>query len=455
MKYAIIDIETTGLNPGRDRITEVAILIHDGQQVIDELITLVNPEVRIPYRIRELTGITDALVENAPRFCEVARNILDITNDCIFVAHNAPFDYGFIRAEYARLGYTYTRQTLCTRKLSKKLLPDLGGYSLGNLCKILGITNDSRHRAWGDARATVRLFDHLLTLEKAPESLPMRGIVTHIPRATLDSLPEAPGIYFLYNQEGTLIYIGKSISIRDRVLSHLSGASSKRGSEMKEQIFDVGYELCGSELISLLRESEEVKHHMPRFNRQLRRKTLQWGICLQYDTEGYANLSVRRNDGSDQPLTTFPSKKSAVEFLFNLIERFTLCQKLCGLYKTSGNCFRYGISQCRGACTGEEAPEEYNARVTGAIEPYTFIHDSFVVIDRGRDAGEKSVVLVENRRYCGYGYLQASEAILDPNHLRSFINPRPDHRDAQQIIRTFMKQGKPERVIRIESPKSD
>jgi DNA polymerase III subunit epsilon len=367
------------------------------------------------------------------------------------VAHNASFDYGFIKAEYARLGYTYSRQTLCTKKLSKKLLPDLGGYSLGNLCKALGIKNESRHRAWGDARATVELFDHLLTIEKAPESLPMRGIVTYVPRTTLDSLPEAPGIYFLYNQEGAMIYIGKSISIRDRVLSHLSGSSSKRGNEMKEQIYDVGYELCGSELISLLRESEEIKHHMPRFNRLLRRKTLQWGLCLACDAGGYANLTVRRNDGTAQPLTTFPSKKSAVEFLFNLIDLHTLCQKLCGLYKSSGSCFRHGIAQCNGACTGEESPAEYNERVYEAIEPYTFIHDSFVVIDKGRVAGERSVVLVENRRYCGYGYLPANEAILDPSHLKNFIIPKPDHRDAQQIIRTFMKQEKPERVIRIES----
>lgn len=449
MKYAIIDIETTGLNPRRDRITEVAIIVHDGARVVDEFISLVNPEVRIPYRIRELTGISDTMVSMAPRFCEIARQLVEITEGCIFIAHNVNFDYNFIREEFARLGYRYERQTLCTKKLSQKLIPCQRSYSLGNLCKALDIRIEHRHRAFGDARATVKLFELLLRIEHHPESISTRGIRTYISEEKLASLPGETGVYYMYNQEGSIIYIGKSKNIKERVLSHLSNQSTKRASEMKDQVFDVGYELCGSELIALLRESEEIKEHMPRFNRLLRRRTLQWGLYLSYSPTGYMLLEIKRNKGEDTPLTTFTSKRSGTEFLFALIETYRLCQKLCGLYKTNGTCFQYQIEQCNGACIGEESPEEYNARVKKSIEPYCFIHDSFVILDKGRGVDEKSVVLVENHRYCGYGFIPVSEAILDPNQLKLFIKPKPDHRDAQQIIRTYLKQGKPEIIIRI------
>lgn len=449
MNYAIIDIETTGLSPQYERITEVAIMIHDGSQVTDRFISLINPEKKIPFRIREMTGISDAMVAEAPRFCEVARRIVEITEGCVFVAHNAKFDYSFIRAEFARLGYQYERQTLCTRQLSQKLMPGLRSYSLGNLCNQLDIKIQHRHRAFGDAEATTQLFDHLLTFMPSPETLPLRGIRSNVHHEVLAKLPPHPGVYYLHNEVGDIIYIGKSINIRDRVLTHLSGSVSKRAAEMRDQVYDVTYELCGSELLALLLEAQEVKNHLPRFNRLLRRKMLQWGLCLSYSPIGYALLEIRKNTPETTPLTTFASKKAATEFLFFIIEKYTLCQKLCGLYKTKGACFHHQIRQCNGACSGDEPPEIYNARVSEAIEPYTFIHDSFIIIDKGRHPDEKSVVLVENRSYCGYGYLDTREAILDPTHLKTFIKPAPDHRDARQIIRTYMKQGKPERIIRI------
>jgi DNA polymerase III subunit epsilon len=449
MNYAIIDIETTGLSPRYDRITEVAILIHDGQKVTNRFISLINPEKKIPFRIREMTGISDAMVAEAPRFCEVARQILEITEGCVFVAHNATFDYSFIKAEFARLGYNYERQTLCTRNLSQKLMPGMRSYSLGNLCNNLNITILNRHRAFGDAEATTLLFDHLLSFTPNPESIPLRGIRSHVHHDTLAKLPLEPGVYYLHNETGDIIYIGKSINIRDRVLTHLSNSASKRAAEMRDQVYDVTFEVCGSELVALLLEAQEVKTHMPRFNRLLRRQMLQWGLYLSYSTDGYALLDIRKNTQDSHPLTTFSSKKAATEFLFYVTEKHTLCQKLCGLYKTKGACFHHQIRQCYGACIGEEPPEDYNARVSEAIEPYTFIHDSFILIDKGRHPDEKSVVLVENRSYCGYGYLNTNEAILDPSHLKMFIRSAPDHRDAQQIIRTFIKQGKPERIIRI------
>ncbi len=447
MKYAIIDIETTGLNPKRDRVTEVAILVHDGEKITDEFITLVNPEMRIPYRIRELTGISDSMVAMAPTFCEIAREIVEITRDCIFVAHNVHFDYHFIREEFQRLFYNYERQCLCTKRLSRKLLPGLKSYSLGNLCNSLNIRIDNRHRAFGDARATVKVFEQLLQLEKHPETISLRGIRTHIPDEKLSSLPEKTGVYYFYNEEGSIIYIGKSINIKERVLSHFSSPVTKRASEMQDQIHDVGYEICGSELIALLMESEEVKKHTPRFNRLLRRKWLQWGIFAGENEQGYTTLGIRRNDNHETPLTTFSTKKQARDFLFSLTGQYELCQKLCGLYKSKGTCFQYHIQRCKGACIQEEPPETYNLRVAEATAPWRYGKNSFFIIDSGRNPDEKSVVLIDNNRYCGYGFFPANDCIHDEDELRGYINARPDHRDAHQIIRLYLKQNKAERII--------
>jgi DNA polymerase III subunit epsilon len=447
MKYAIIDIETTGLNPKRDRITEVAILIHDGEKTTDEFISLVNPEMRIPYRIRELTGISDKMVEMAPRFCEIAREVVEKTAGCIFVAHNVHFDYNFIREEFARLGYHYERQLLCTKRLSQKLMPGLRSYSLGNLCQSLDIRVEHRHRAFGDAKATVKLFDHLLLSEKQPESLSLRGIRTKIPKEKLNALPDQAGVYYFHNEEGSIIYIGKSVNIRERILSHFSNGKTKRAAEMQDQIHDVSYELCGSELIALLLESEEVKKHMPRFNRLLRRNFLQWGLYSFEDEKGYIRLEIKRNDGTDTPVTTFSTKKQATETLFLLIDEHHLCQKLSGLYRTKGACFHQQIRHCYGACIGEEDAADYNSRVKTALLPWSFTRETFFIIDKGRNSFEKSVVMVEQNRYCGYGYLPADEPLMNPEELSRFIHPKADHRDARQVIRCYMRQNKPQEVI--------
>ncbi len=169
-EYAIIDIETTGLSPSNEKITEIAIIIHDGKQVVEEFATLINPERKIPYRITQMTGINNQMVADAPKFYEVAKKIVELTENRIFVGHNVRFDYGFVRSEYKSLGYDYQRQTLDTIKLSRKLIPGKPSYGLGNLCQSLGISNHARHRAQGDAMATTKLFELLLTLEEIPKT---------------------------------------------------------------------------------------------------------------------------------------------------------------------------------------------------------------------------------------------------------------------------------------------
>jgi DNA polymerase-3 subunit epsilon len=255
--YAIVDIETTGGSPGNDRITEIAVLIHDGARIVHEFSSLVNPECKIPYYITAMTGITNEMVAGAPKFFEIARELVELTQNMIFVAHNVAFDYGFVRNEFRRLGYDYKREQLCTVRVSRKLMPGLRSYSLGRLCDDLKIVIKGRHRATGDAAATAILFDHLLEIERVNGTSHINGsarfVQDHHPSLDLckvKNLPEEPGVYYFYNQEAELIYIGKSRNIRHRVLSHFSNTTTGKAIKMRTQIADVGCESTGSRLIS-------------------------------------------------------------------------------------------------------------------------------------------------------------------------------------------------------------
>jgi DNA polymerase-3 subunit epsilon len=446
--YSIIDIETTGLSPNREKITEIAIYVHDGEKVIDEFTTLLNPEIEIPYRITQLTGINNKMVKESPKFYEVAKRIVEMTEDTIFVGHNVHFDYNFIRKEFRELGYDYQRKKMCTARLSRKLLPGRRSYSLGKLCQELGIENPHRHRAFGDAKATLKLFEILLKVEKNIEDISMHGLNTNLDRNLIDKLPQEPGVYYFHNDNGTIIYIGKSINIRERVLSHLTNNASKRAIEMRNEIADIGFELTGNELIALLLESNEIKKHTPRYNKAQRRTGFNCGLYYYKDVNGYLRLKIDKNNLEQIPLTSFTSTLSAKSHLFMLAEAFNLCQKLCGLFDTTGACFQYNIHKCNGACIGKESQGLYNARVLQAIEPYRFEEKNFIVIDKGRTQGEKSVIYVENGKYLGHGFIDFKyNGAMGIEMLKDCIRPFPDHRDVQQILKSFIKRNKVERII--------
>src|SRR4030042_3543654 len=273
--YAIIDIETTGGSARLEKITEIAIYQHDGEKITGEYVTLVNPERNIPYFITNLTGITNEMVENAPRFYEIAKTIVELTEGRKFVAHNARFDYSFIRQEFKSLGYKFRRSLIDTVTLSRKLYPGYRSYSLGNICRELKIVINDRHRASGDALATVRLFEMLLERDREINgnrsdlirNTRLSKLNPRLDISKIDIIPEEPGIYYFYNEDGELIYIGKSRNLQQRITTHLSNNTSNRTMEMRDLIADIDWDLTGSELIALLRESFEIKDNKPFYNR--------------------------------------------------------------------------------------------------------------------------------------------------------------------------------------------
>jgi DNA polymerase-3 subunit epsilon len=445
--YAIVDVETTGLNPKTEKITEIAIFLHDGRKVTHEFTTLINPEKKIPYRITQMTGITNKMVEDAPRFCDVAREILELTEGRTLVGHHIAFDYSFLRNEYSSLGYDFRREKLCTVRMSRKLIPHRRSYGLGNLCRDLDIVNPCRHRAAGDAIATAQLFEFLVSIEPAITFISLRGLNSNLQKDKIDRLPEQAGVYYFYDEDGNIIYIGKSINISERVRSHLSDNLSKKEQELKYRIADIGYELTGNELVALLLESSEIKKYQPIYNTSQKRTLLNHGLYTYTDTDGYLRLKIERDANGTIPVLTFNNQVAAREFLFQLVEKHELCQKLCGLYKTQHACFAFHVHKCKGACIHRESPEEYNGRVEKAIRPYLFDHESFLIIDAGRSVNEKALVMVENGRYLGYGYMDAGIATSDVDFLRSCVTPFEDNRDVRMIIRGYLSRNRVEKIV--------
>jgi DNA polymerase III subunit epsilon len=298
-KYAIIDVETTCGSAERERITEIAIVLHDGENILDTFTSLVNPERAIPYNITQITGITQEMVENAPKFYEIAKKIVEITQDAVFVAHNVRFDYGFVREEFRRLGYTFVRKQLCTVRLSRQAFPNLGSYSLGNLIQHFNIQVEARHRALADTLATTYIFQRILDLENGKtvtSDMINRGIKeANLPKnITLDrlhDLPELCGVYYMYDEVGKIVYIGKSINIQKRMFEHFADKTEK-GLKLFNSVHDIHYEVTGSELIALLLESAEIKKHLPRINRAQKKVYFPYIIFQYKDENGYTCLTA-------------------------------------------------------------------------------------------------------------------------------------------------------------------
>jgi len=441
--YAIVDIETTGLSPQRERITEIAIILHDGLRMVDSFSSLVQPEKHIPVNVARLTGIDDEMVKDAPRFWEIARKIVLLTEGCTFVAHNVNFDYQFIRAEFASLGYDFKREKLCTVQLTKKLVPGLPSYSLGHLASFFSIPNEARHRAAGDAKATALLLQELLSINdgRVPQAA-LRGQTGMLSLEDVKHLPNFPGVYYLKNRRDETIYIGKSKNIKTRIQSHFRNGQTKRASHMIQEVAHVDYILTGSELIALLLESDEIKQKRPKFNRAQRRNKKAIGLYKQRDQDGYFRLWIQQvNTHEKSPLRLFDSMKEAREMLFSYCEQFELCQKLCGLYDTAGACFNYHVEECHGACIGEELPEAYNKRIAQLESRLFYQQPDFFARLEGRNPDEWSLVWVDKGVYQGFGYLAKVYGPVPLSEYEKAIVSYQNNEDVKRIMVRYLREN--------------
>jgi len=454
--FAILDIETTGGSPVNEKITEIAIFFHDGEKVVDEWSTLINPEKPIPYFITGLTGITNEMVADAPKFYEIAREIVERTEGHTIVGHNVQFDYSFIRSEFRRLGFDYSRKTLCTIKLSRKVFPGYRSYSLGRICKELGIEIAGRHRASGDALATARLFEMLSKNRNGSDVLALipeptgrfRNLNENLTVADIEILPEDCGTYYFYDEKMQLLYVGKSNNIRQRVTSHLGNSNSKRALELKQRIHSISYELTGSELIALLKESREIKELKPMFNRAQKRSFYYWGLYEGKDECGYITFRLQRiSETADDPLTCYNSKKEAREALTRMVEKNWLCQKLSGLYQTDGACFHHTIRQCNGACVQAESVSVYNKRAESLLDGLKLERGNVLIIDRGREPEERSLIRIEKGMYMGYGYISVNDSYLTIDQMLESVCPALDNRDVRQILKNWLKNNTVEKML--------
>ncbi|MFD2726249.1 exonuclease domain-containing protein [Hyunsoonleella rubra] len=445
--YAILDIETTGGKYNEEGITEIAIYKYDGHQVVDQFISLINPEREIQPFVVNLTGINSSMLRNAPKFYEVAKRIVEITSDCILVAHNAQFDYRILRTEFSRLGFEYERKSLCTVQLAKHLIPGQPSYSLGKLVRSLGIPVADRHRASGDAQATVKLFKMLL--DKDTKKNIVQNSVSLNPKRQLEpkhidiiaELPTITGVYYIHKEDGEIIYIGKSKNIKNRINQHFTSTSPK-SKKLQALVTAVTYEATGSELVALLKESEEIKKNKPILNRALRRTSFTHGLFSYTDNNNYINLKIEVVNGKSKPITTFSNRQSGKSFMTRALEDYNLCQKLIGLYNSQSSCFNYEIKACEGACLGIEPPDDYNKRVLSLIEKSSYDNKNVVLIDKGRDIDERSAILIKDGVFQGLGFFNLNYQINNLEILESIITPMQNNRDTQHIIQSYLRRNK-------------
>ena len=353
--YTIIDIETTGNGIKGNKITEISIFKFNGIDIVEEFTSLVDPECEIPYFITGLTGIDNDMVKGAPKIHQIAPKILDITADTVFVAHSVNFDYNVIKNEFKEIGCDFNRKKLCTVRLSRKLLPGYRSYSLGKLCSVLGIPLTDRHRARGDAHATLLLFRMLMDIEGAApvfkSFLNARSqeatLPPALPRETFEKLPTQPGVYYFKNSDGKIIYVGKAINIKKRILGHFYDKTSKEVRLCRETA-DIDYELSGSELLALLMESAAIKHHFPQYNSAQKSSTQPYGIFTYEDRNGIMHLAYNKVKMISRPIALFNNPTDCRTYLEEVCKQFELCPKYCHLQENIASCSHYRIDRLQG-----------------------------------------------------------------------------------------------------------
>ncbi len=449
-KLAFVDIETTGGRSQFDRIIEIGIVRVENNKVVKKYQSLLNPDTYVSPFIEQLTGITSKELERAPTFYEVKDEILDILKDCIFVAHNVRFDYGFLKSEYKRYLTNFSLKHFCTVKLSRALFPEHRHHNLDAIIDRFGFTCDNRHRALGDAEVIWNFYSHLqkhtsqdVFYQALQTALKRPSRPVNITEDMIDALPESPGVYIFQDKAGSPLYIGKSINIRDRVLSHFSSdTESTREREISEQTHHIETIVTAGELSALFLESKLIKEMQPLYNRKLRYKRKLFVICKAVSDSGYDTVQIQEMEKLTMGdlgsiLAIVRSKKKAVTLLHDLAKQHKLCTKVLGVEHSSKSCFAYRLGWCKGACVGNESPLTYNLRMLTAFSEYKikkWPFDGPILIHEENVFDEKAVGYI----FDSWCYLGNCEANTGCNVSSQYTF---DH-DMYKILVQFLKNPK-------------
>ncbi len=443
--YAIVDIETTGGYASAHGITEIAVFIHDGERVVKHFETLINPQQNIPRYLTALTGIDNAMVEDAPSFDEVADVLFELLNDNVFIAHNVNFDYSFIKHHLKTSGYDFTAKKLCTVRLGRKVFPGLPSYSLGNLCRSLHIPMEHRHRAGGDAKATVLLFekylsnngqvfiDHMLKRSSAEQWLPET-----LNKKDIEQLPPKPGVYYFHNSKEKIIYVGKAINIKKRVSSHfMHNDPDRKRQNFLRHIHKITFKQCATELEAIVLESAEIRRLWPKYNYSQKQPAQKFGLYMFEDGYGYLRLAIDKKKKNLPPLYTFNLMHEGLTLLKKMAEEFALHDKLCFINKEP-----FGVDDVEFT----DPPSVYNGKVRTALQALDEQLPTFAVIDEGITEAEKLCLLVERGSFWGMGYLPASSPVSSANELKDWLQPYNDNDTIRNSIYSFVEQNPGKRV---------
>ena len=442
-EYAIVDIETTGGNASHSRITEIAIVIHDGEKVVDRWETLINPQKEIPAAIFALTGITNEMVSDAPIFDLISDRVFELLSDRVFVAHNVNFDYSFVRHELERAGLKFTAKKLCTVRAARKIKPGLPSYSLGRLCSSLEIDLENRHRAGGDADATAILFTKLLEwdhdnvmnvmIKKTSQD---QYLPPNLPREDFDHLPEKSGVYYFYDEYKKVVYVGKALNLKKRVASHFGGhKTTPQRQHFLRDIYAITYEVCGTELMALLLECIEIKQLWPVHNKALKRFELKYGLFEYEARNGYRYLATGKLAKNQHCIETFDNIYGGINLLQELAQKFDIDQRFC---KYGG--MHDGVFAIQEDTLALPEVDFHNDSIQAAIDYYLNNRLSFAIIDKGRTTNERSCILVEKGQFYGMGYLDFDVVINNPFDVKEYLTRYKTNQYCSQLVFSFAKK---------------
>lgn len=428
--YAIVDIETTGGHATQNRITEISVFIHDGEKVVNHFETLVHPEMLIPPYIQAFTGISNEMVANAPKFASIAEKLFELLKDNIFIAHNVNFDHSFIKNQLLESGYDLNVKKLCTVRLSRKIVPGHRSYSLGNICAALGIHLENRHRAGGDALATVKLFEYLLKndLENHIDDSLKRGskeqvLPPNVNKSDFEKLPKSPGVYYFVNDKGLAVYVGKAKNIRSRVGTHFSGdLKGKQKQNFMREVFGFSHTPTGNELLAILLESHEIRRLWPDENRAQKRVQQVYGLFDYLDQNNKIRFGIDKVRKDQKPLVTFSTHAAALDYLNGLIEQYGLCPKLCNSQTNKADCIQVQHNICDGYCLVQTNPAAYNAKAQTFFDELMAEKKTYYIVGKGRNYKEQCVITYEPGESIGYTFVSNKEAI-DFTSLRESLIP--------------------------------